>query len=55
MVMDGGASSDLLIEDHLSGEVKNGAALPVQSYQDLIDGGGMRHIPLPAVIGVMPR
>lgn len=55
MVMDGGASSDLLIEDQLSGEVKNGAALSIQPYQDLIDGGGMRHIPLPAVIGVLPR
>jgi len=27
----------------------------VQSFQDLVDGGGMRHIPLPAVIGVSPR
>lgn len=55
MVMDGGASSDLLIEDDLLTEGKNGPALPVQPYQDLVDGGGMRHIPLPAVIGVLPR
>ena len=26
-----------------------------ESFQDLVDGGGMRHIPLPAVIGVSPR
>ena len=55
MVMDGGASSDLMIEGRLSGEEKNGASLSIQSYQDLVDGGGMRHIPLPAVIGVLPR
>jgi uncharacterized protein YigE (DUF2233 family) len=55
MVMDGGASSDLLIEGRLSGEGKNGAALSLQSYQDLVDGNGMRHIPLPAIIGVLPR
>ena len=55
MVMDGGASSDILIEGRLSGEEKNGTALSVQPYQDLLDGGGMRHIPLPAVIGVLPR
>jgi exopolysaccharide biosynthesis protein len=55
MVMDGGASSDLLIEGYLSGEEKHGTALSVQPYQDLLDGGGMRHIPLPAVIGVLPR
>jgi len=55
MVMDGGASSDLLIEGHLPGEGGHGAAMSVQSFQDMVDGGGMRHIPLPAVIGVLPR
>lgn len=55
MAMDGGASSDLLVEGTLPGEVEHGTALSVQSFQDLVDGGGMRHIPLPAVIGVSPR
>lgn len=55
MVMDGGASSDLLIEGNLPGQGHNGVGLSVQSFQDLVDGGGMRHIPLPAVIGVLPR
>ena len=55
MAMDGGASSDLLVEGTLPGEAEHGTALSVQSFQDLVDGGGMRHIPLPAVIGVSPR
>jgi uncharacterized protein YigE (DUF2233 family) len=55
MVMDGGASSDLLIEGALPDGGQHGAAGSVQSFQDLVDGGGMRHIPLPAVIGVLPR
>ncbi|WP_447985699.1 phosphodiester glycosidase family protein [Nitrospira sp. Nam74] len=55
MVMDGGASSDLLIEGHLPEAGSPGGAPSVQSFQDVIDGGGMRHIPLPAVIGLLPR
>ena len=55
MAMDGGASSDLLVEGTLPGEAEHGTALSVQSFQALVDGGGMRHIPLPAVIGVSPR
>lgn len=55
MAMDGGASSDLLIEGSLPDAGPSGGALSVQSFQDVVDGGGMRHIPLPAVIGVLPR
>jgi uncharacterized protein YigE (DUF2233 family) len=55
MVMDGGASSDLLIEGRLPEAGPPGGALSIQSFQDVIDGGGMRHIPLPAVIGLLPR
>jgi uncharacterized protein YigE (DUF2233 family) len=55
MVMDGGASSDLLIEGGLPEGGPSGGALSVQSFQDVVDGGGMRHIPLPAVIGLLPR
>ena len=35
MVMDGGASSDLLIEGTLPGEAEQGTALSLQSFQDL--------------------
>lgn len=55
MVMDGGASSDLLIEGRLPEAGPSSGALSVQSFQDVVDGGGMRHIPLPAVIGLLPR
>lgn len=55
MVMDGGASSDLLIESSLLEAGPPGGTLSVQSFQDVVDGGGMRHIPLPAVIGLLPR
>lgn len=55
MVMDGGASSDLLIEGSLPEAGPPGGALSIQSFQDVVDGGGMRHIPLPAVIGLLPR
>ena len=55
MVMDGGASSDLLIEGSLPEGGPAGGAPTVQSFQDVLDGGGMRHIPLPAVIGLVPR
>ena len=56
MAMDGGASSDLLIAGHLP--IRDAASSPVadlQSLQTLVDGSGMRHIPLPSVIGVLPR
>jgi hypothetical protein len=49
MVMDGGASSDLLIGSDLAGS-QAGAA-----WQPLVDGKGRSHIPLPAVIGVFKR
>ena len=55
MVMDGGASSDLLIEGSLPEAGPSSGAPSVQSFQDVVDGGGMRHIPLPAVIGLLPR
>ncbi|MEP6887470.1 MAG: phosphodiester glycosidase family protein [Nitrospirales bacterium] len=55
MVMDGGASSDLLIEGSLPEAGPPGGTPSVQSFQDVVDGGGMRHIPLPAVIGLLPR
>jgi hypothetical protein len=55
MVMDGGASSDLLIEGTLPEAAPPGGTPSVQSFQDVIDGGGMRHIPLPAVIGLLSR
>ncbi|WP_447978950.1 phosphodiester glycosidase family protein [Candidatus Nitrospira bockiana] len=53
MVMDGGASSDLLIDGESMGP-QEGLAL-LEPFQSLIDGRGMGHIPLPAVIGVLPR
>ncbi len=56
MAMDGGASSDLLIAGHLP--IREGTAsqtASLQSLQTLVDGSGMRHIPLPSVIGVLPR
>ncbi|MEK6619037.1 MAG: phosphodiester glycosidase family protein [Nitrospirota bacterium] len=53
MAMDGGPSSDLLIEaDGLVNRESTGDQLP---WHALVDGSGMRHIPLPSVIGVMPR
>ncbi|MGH7232530.1 MAG: phosphodiester glycosidase family protein [Nitrospiraceae bacterium] len=56
MAMDGGASSDLLIAGHLPIQERSGTtAANLQSLQTLVDGSGMRHIPLPSVIGVLPR
>ncbi|HJU04314.1 MAG TPA: phosphodiester glycosidase family protein [Nitrospiraceae bacterium] len=56
MAMDGGASSDLLIAGHLPTETGTDTSeASLQSIQTLVDGSGMRHIPLPAVIGVLPR
>lgn len=56
MVMDGGASSDLMIDGTLPEGGPSSEGTPsVHSFQDVVDGGGMRHIPLPAVIGLLPR
>jgi uncharacterized protein YigE (DUF2233 family) len=49
MAMDGGASSDVLIGSELSG-ARTGA-----TWQPLVDGKGLSHVPLPTVIGVFPR
>ena len=49
MAMDGGASSDVLIGSSLAG------ALVGAAWQPLVDGKGLSHTPLPAVIGVFPR
>ncbi len=49
MAMDGGASSDLLIGSELAG------ARTDALWQPLVNGNGLSHIPLPAVIGVFPR
>ena len=53
MVMDGGASSDLLIETNLLNQGSSKGTTRV--WQSLVDGSGQAHIGLPAVIGVMPR
>jgi len=51
--MDGGTSSDLLIEaDVLVNRGQGSEQLP---WSPLVDGSGMRHIPLPSVIGALPR
>ena len=56
MAMDGGASSDLLIANALPGGDGNAhSGTTLQVFQSLVDGSGMRHIPLPSVIGVLPR
>jgi len=49
MAMDGGASSDVLISSTLSGPRADAAWSP------LVDGKGLSHTPLPAVIGIFPR
>lgn len=51
MVMDGGGSSELLLDPDLA----EAQTETLQSFRPLVDGGGMGHIPLPAVIGVAPR
>jgi uncharacterized protein YigE (DUF2233 family) len=55
MVMDGGASSDVLIEGEAPPGTEGAPSAALQPFQTLLEGGGMRHIPLPAVIGVTPR
>jgi len=49
MAMDGGASSDMLISSSLAGTRAETA------WQPLVDGKGLSHTPLPAVIGIFPR
>lgn len=53
MAMDGGASSDLLIEGELLDRYRGSGALP--AWHPLVDGEGLSHITLPAVIGVLSR
>jgi uncharacterized protein YigE (DUF2233 family) len=53
MAMDGGSSSDLLVEAGLLQGLKRAAG--ARSRQSLVDGSGTAHIPLPAVIGIFPR
>jgi uncharacterized protein YigE (DUF2233 family) len=56
MAMDGGASSDLLIADDLTANRASPEVVrALQSLQPLVYGSGIRHIPLPSVIGVLPR
>lgn len=54
MAMDGGDSSDLLLDGALLGRrADRGGAAP--AWARLVDGIGTAHIPLPAVIGIFPR
>ena len=56
MAMDGGASSDLLIAAHIPVlETAMPSSGGTQSLQEFVDGNSNRHIPLPSVIGVLPR
>jgi uncharacterized protein YigE (DUF2233 family) len=52
MAMDGGASSDVLIGSEVVGVRPSGDP---PAWQALVDGSGLEHIALPAVIGVFPR
>lgn len=53
MAMDGGASSDLLIGADLLPHRQSGEN--PRPWHPLVDGSGMPHIPLPSVIGALPR
>lgn len=53
MAMDGGASSDLLIDGELLDRHRKSGTLP--PWHPLVDGKGLSHIALPAVIGILPR
>ncbi|MBI4400991.1 MAG: hypothetical protein HY581_05110 [Nitrospirae bacterium] len=53
MAMDGGASSDLLIDADLMPE-HHGGENP-RPWHPLVDSSGMPHIPLPSIIGALPR
>lgn len=51
MAMDGGASSDLLVQARALQAMESGE----RSAWQAVEGSGQGHIPLPAVIGVHPR
>ena len=53
MAMDGGSSSDVAVRSSAAGEWA-GARVPPAWYH-LVDLGERPHIPLPAVIGIVPR
>lgn len=53
MAMDGGASADLFIASSLVDRSGQGGVLP--AWDVLVDGKGLGHIALPAVIGILPR
>ncbi len=53
MAMDGGSSSDVAVSPSAAGEWA-GARVPPAWYR-LVDLGERPHIPLPAVIGIVPR
>jgi uncharacterized protein YigE (DUF2233 family) len=55
MAMDGGASSDLLIAAELPARPEGGTGPAWGLFHPLVNGSGMHHIPLPSVIGVLPR
>lgn len=53
MVMDGGASSDLLLAEEVLARLP--PTNPFTPWLSIIDGTGRGHIPLPTVIGITPR
>ncbi|MBM4125477.1 MAG: phosphodiester glycosidase family protein [Nitrospira sp.] len=53
MAMDGGSSSDLLIDGELVRALGDGGS--PRPWQPLVDGSRTAHIPLPSVIGVFAR
>ena len=56
MAMDGGSSSDMIISEELLAQWNGGTPdSERQALTGLVDGNGMRHIPLPSVIGILPR
>ena len=56
MAMDGGSSSDVIISEELLAQWNSRTPdSERQVLMALVDGNGMRHIPLPSVIGVLPR
>jgi uncharacterized protein YigE (DUF2233 family) len=52
MAMDGGASSDVLVQDSLLQNLQTEA---IEEWRSVVDGSGQSHIPLPSVIGVFAR
>ena len=55
MAMDGGASSDLLVSEESVQPAEEGTEAAPYQLPAIVDGTGMGHIPLPSVIGVLPR